>query len=246
MYCFADEIISVSFGNASLDDVVWTCGVSVNSQTWVLPTAEVHDDDGPSELLVRILDKLLPIWSLNSEATRRTIIDLFLIDVLAREEFNHILRAFGEVPMEYTAAARDGKRRKLNGRVDYMIGHAGLKHIHDYDPPKDSHLVVVEAKLEWPAQSRNQWLAEVCTLHKTRQDAGKNSTVYGVLSNGQLWQFAMVNQKGDIFTSHEIYATLDLCATGGIREAYRWLLYVTRKAQEAWPTATPVASTESL
>ena len=111
--------------------------------------------------VVSILCKAYPVWLLNCESTHRTIIDLFLLDVLSRSEFHNMLRVFGEVEMSYINEYQGAKRCcHLYGRIDYLIGHAGLKPIIDYSPPHDSHLVVVEAKTDWPSESRDQWLAQ--------------------------------------------------------------------------------------
>jgi hypothetical protein len=82
-----------------------------------------------------------------------------------------------------SAVEANGKR-KLNGDVNYTIGHAGNNDLNDYSPPKDSHLIVLEAKKDWPNESLWQCVAEAATLHKIRKDKKKvNRRVWGILSN---------------------------------------------------------------
>ncbi|KAJ3146977.1 hypothetical protein HDU86_008339 [Geranomyces michiganensis] len=152
-----EKIESVLFATAELGDVLDISELTESNDSWMVSVDELPED-GPSDWLLQSLRIFYPIWTLSSENARRTIIDLFLADVLKRDEMEGLLRVDLEVNMEHTGGRK--KRRRLAGRIDYLIGHAGGKRITDYKPPKDSHLVVVEAKLEWPAQSRNQLLAE--------------------------------------------------------------------------------------
>lgn len=185
------------------------------------------------------------IWSLNSEASRRTVIDLFLRDIVARVEFNSMLRIFCELSMAVETRVGN-KKRVLSGNHDYTIGHAGKKDVDNYSPPKDSHLIVVEAKKEWPDDSIWQCLAEAAAVHKTRKDSGKqNCNVWGVLSNANFWKFVHIDNGGKVRESNVCMLSIPrILDKSEVLQVYRFIHHVVKMSFEASPTTTPNGSLE--
>lgn len=54
------------------------------------------------------------------EVGRRIFLNLFLSDIVLRNEFNNELRIFPEIEM--SVESRGPKKRKLSGKTDYTIG----------------------------------------------------------------------------------------------------------------------------
>lgn len=72
-------------------------------------------------------------------------------------------------------------------------------------PPKELHLIAIEAKTRWGEDDYWQCVAETATLYKSRKDAEKaKCSVWGVLSNATDWQFIFIDETGFLWTSEKI------------------------------------------
>jgi len=116
--------------------------------------------------------------------------------------------------------------------------------IDQYFPPKDSRLIVFEAKKDWPNDSHWQCIAEAATLCKTRKDNDKkNPRVWGILSNGSLFQFIHIDNDGQLYISTEYVSGIPaMCTRDSILKIYRIIHQITNLAYESSPTTTPVQS----
>ena len=90
----------------------------------------------------------------------------------------------------------------LTGVADYLIA------------PKRAYLAtpllcVAEAKKDDFAKGRVQCLAEMAACRWNNQQRGQDKDVYGIVSNGQVWQFYKLATAGDIFESG-LYTVDDL------------------------------------
>lgn len=189
-------IKSIPFTKAQAKDIAEVTGIDIDYELYTIPLLD--ERVVPSEDFLKQLEKNNKVWSLNSEASRRTVIDLFLRDVVARDEFNP-MRIFCELNL---STVDENRTKRLNGDVDYTIGHAGGMAIDQYFPPEDSHLIVFETKKDWPNDSHWQCIAEAATLYKTRKEKDKkNRRVWGILSNANQWEFIHINNDGKLFIS---------------------------------------------
>jgi hypothetical protein len=233
---------SIPFTAAKAQEIAEITGVNVHSKPY--PAFTLNELVNPSHDFLAQLHKNNKVWSLNSEASRRTVIDLFLRDIVARDEFDK-MRIFCELNLSVLDAS---KKRKLNGDIDYTIGHAGNMPLDEYSPPKDSHLIVFEAKKDWPNESIWQCVAEAATLHKTRKEKKKtNSRVWGILSNGNNWKFIHIDNDGQLFQSGQY--VLDIpnnWIESEITTIYRIIHHIVQQAYLSSPTTAPNQSTEDL
>eukprot|EP00732_Lithocolla_globosa_P006420 Lithocolla_globosa_v1_NODE_7468_length_943_cov_1.843468.p1 type:complete len:271 gc:universal NODE_7468_length_943_cov_1.843468:885-73(-) len=186
----------------------------------------------PSEWLTTGISKLHQVWSLNCEATRRTLIDLFLIDVLSNQEdvdqIRH-LRAFGEVPLKWVEG-----RIGVHGPADYGIGFSEL--VGD-KIPQEIFLFILEAKKDWPGKSVWQLLAQAGAVRKEQISKGKtNTTVYAVLSNGEFWQFFQIGEDGAVIGSPRYDIEMS------VQEVYRHLFHVIQLAGALSAPSSPAQS----
>lgn len=234
-------IKSISFTKAQAMDIAEVTGINVYHKPYTEFTLDATVN--PSEDFLKQLEKNNKVWSLNSEASRRTVIDLFLRDIVARDEFDK-MRIFCELNM---SVVDENRTKKLNGDVDYTIGHAGGMPIDQYFPPNDSHLIVFEAKKDWPNDSHWQCIAEAATLYKTRKDQKKrNPRVWGILSNANIWKFIHINNDGQLFVSGEYFSGIPtMCNEEKISTIYRIIHYIVKRAYESSPTTTPNQSAQN-
>ena len=120
---------------------------------------------------------------MRNEASRRILLNIFLTDVLSRDEFHQELKVFPEIRMEVSQIVGH-KKRKIVGDIDYTIGIGKGMDMFSKAPPKELHLVAIEAKRQWGLEDLSQCVAETATLFKSRKDAGKaKCSVWGALSN---------------------------------------------------------------
>ncbi|KAI3657446.1 hypothetical protein MP638_002258 [Amoeboaphelidium occidentale] len=253
----------------------------------------------PTEGFKDQYDKNCRVWSMNSEASRRTFIDLILRDVVAREEFAGKLRIFCELSMTVESVSGNKKRKlsgkhdytighaagedinsfsppkeshiiaveakkawdeddvwqciaeaaalKLSGKHDYTIGHAAGEDINSFSPPKESHIIAVEAKKAWDEDDVWQCIAEAAALFRTRKDAKKqNCNVWGICSNASNWKFIYIDNGGQVWASDEFALGIPMVRDEKILVVYRFVHFIVTQCYLCSTQTTPVQSPESL
>ena len=96
----------------------------------------------------------------------------------------------------------------LTGSADYLIA------------PKRAYLAtpllcVVEAKRDDFEKGLTQRLAEMLACQWNNHKSGLATNIFGIVSNGQGWQFYLLNRAGEVFETGE-YAMTDLNRLLGI------------------------------
>lgn len=208
----------------------------------------------PTKHLRKQLARLERVWSRNSETGRRAFIDAILAEAVDVANFGPIvderdtsdeegvteegerkeeeeesgmaepastsLQVFTELEMNFV-----GKTMTVKGTIDYLLAHVAENTVEG--PDKDSNLVVVETKREWPEKSFVQALAEgeiyySCAKHleltgsfhskggvllRKRQGSSSPSgtsrggPVFVVLTNCLLWIFFVIDNQGVVYCS---------------------------------------------
>ena len=147
------------------------------------PAASAH--------LCETLARIEQVWVLDNEKACRIVIDAILTEVLLNES-NEQLLGFCEVKNDW-----EGTGFGYTGDVDYMFWSSKTKSVDTMD----SFLLVVEAKKEWPDSAIPQVLAEAGCLLKKRLAAGKNTPVFGVLTNGTDFRFFAIDTDSVVYAS---------------------------------------------
>jgi len=177
-----------------------------------------------------------------TEAGRRFFLNLFLLDIIHRPEFEGTLRLFPELELSVTET-NGAKKRKLNGRTDYTIGFGKGKDILSKAIPREVHLVAVEAKTSIGISDLLQCVAEAATLYKIRVDARKaKKSVWGILSNAETWRFIFIDEAGLLWKSDTLFMPLDCYDESKVFQVYRMVHYIVKCCHEA---CTPPPSTAS-
>lgn len=88
---------SIPFTKAQANDITAVTGINIKWKPY--PELSLDDKIEPSGDFWAVLEKNNRVWSLNSEASRRTVIDIFLRDIVARDEFIQF-RIFCELGMQ--------------------------------------------------------------------------------------------------------------------------------------------------
>ncbi len=83
--------------------------------------------------------------------------------------------------------------------MDYMVGSGSTIGGSEID----SCLICVAAKKEWPESGVAQILAEMGCLQKHRFLKGKRTAVFGMLSNGSMFQFFAVGANNKVYCSRQ-------------------------------------------
>lgn len=120
--------------------------------------------------LIKLHHQLLPNITLNSETAKRE----FLIAPLL---YQVILKTNAKLNIEYPIDVND----KLNGLIDYLIR-------------SQQEIVVIEAKKGDLEKGFTQLAAEMIALDYYEDD-GKPSHLYGAISIGEVWRFAVLDRK---------------------------------------------------
>ncbi|KAI9342860.1 hypothetical protein BDR26DRAFT_260234 [Obelidium mucronatum] len=212
-------------------DAGWTrsvTGIDTDYHEWAPP---LDGDIRPSETFKSQFEDTASFIHMKNEAGRRFFLNLFLLDIVKRAEFGGLLKIFTEIPMEVTQSIGDGtKKRRLGGIIDYAVG-LNVKELDMFDkaPPKELHLIAIEAKVEWGTDDFWQCVAETATLFKARKDAGKaKCRVWGMLSNAKLWQFIFINEDGILHQTGELSLNLHVYREVEIAKVYGFLYYIVK------------------
>jgi hypothetical protein len=210
----------------------------------------VFDDTvQPSERFKQNFIETMGVFHLTCEAGRRIFLNIFLSDIIGSSEFIKTLRIFTEVPMDVlsTSVVANGKKRKLNGKTDYTIGFARNSDVFDITPPKELHLVAIEAKCRLDESDLWQCVAETATLYKARKDMNKSKcAVRGVLSNAETWQFIHIDEAGKLWRSEKFLLNLREYQEEQVLVIYRMLHYMIKCCFESSPQSSPNVSASEL
>jgi hypothetical protein len=229
-------------------DNEWTASVTgVNTEYREWTSYLLDESIEPSSIFKQVFEQACQVFHMQNEASRRIILNIFLIDILSRSEFDQSLKVFPEIRMEVTQIVGH-KKRRIVGDTDYTVGFGKGMDIFGKAPPKELHLVAIEAKTAWDENSYWQCVAETATLYKSRKDARKaKCSVWGVLSNAVDWQFIFIDEDGKLWTSDKISLSLRLYKEVQVLKIYRFLYYVVKCCYEACtPTTTPSSSSADL
>ncbi|KAH8816418.1 hypothetical protein F5884DRAFT_852854 [Xylogone sp. PMI_703] len=128
------------------------------------------------------------------------------------------------------------QNRTFTGLADYTLWYESAEDM-------GANLVVVEAKKKNAARTReSQCLSYMAVVHNTRKAAGKNSSVFGISTDG--WEFYFLRIDND-----SRYSVLYLdWKWGDPKRIVSIIRFIVRSAIESTPTATltrPLPSLES-
>ena len=234
---------SKTIRKADKEFIVRVTGIDVADETtrrvWNIE-AGVDAGVKPSAMFAELFEKNCSTFHMRTEAGRRTVLDLFLRDIVHREEFRRSLRIFPEMEFEVKSVSESAEPMKLSGVADYTIGHHANKGLFEPEPQKELHLVAVEAKRDWAEDSYWQCVAQVAALHKSRKDAGKaNCCIWGIISNATHWKFVAINDEGLLSESKEHVISLHTYNDDTIT-LYRIIHHLVTLCFNASPPPTPV------
>lgn len=225
--------VSMTYGRAEMSFISETTEVQEVPTVWQNILSFADDSVAPSEEFIELFRKNCSVFESAFEASRRTVIDLFLREIVSQfPEF--------QVICEYDMMqVNEAKRRRLIGRCDYVICHRGSRNL--------PLLIVTEAKC-WNTESRLQCIGECASIHYRKKQARMaNCSVYGIISTGRNWEFVFINQEGLVSVSMEIPLSFMDSAVEGkdlqkLRLIYRLVHYVIHKSYINSPRTTPNVS----
>ena len=207
----------------------WTesvTGISSAYRNWISYKPEIDESIFPTPTFKENYMDVVNFVDLDSHASRRVLINVYLRDIMLRPEFGNCLRVFPGI--EVSVASEDGKRR-LRGKTDLAIGW----HVLDQNPRL--RLIVVEAKfndLEW--KDMCYCTAQAAALYKSYKDSeSSNCCVWGVISKASHWKFIFIDHSGKLWRSKDFI--IDLCRFDEnlILMVYRRLYYVMKCCADA-------------
>ncbi|KAJ3112491.1 hypothetical protein HDU96_004508 [Phlyctochytrium bullatum] len=181
----APALESLAYGKADMVFISETTEVQTNQEVW--ENMPVDESIAPCAEFVELFKKNTSVFEFETEASRRTVIDLFLREIVSK------FPAFQIVCEYHMTVVNSAKKRRLNGYCDYTICHRGLRHL--------PHLVAIEAK-STNKETLLQCIGECASIHYKRKQAGyENRRVYGIHSTGNVWKFVFINQEGVVYVS---------------------------------------------
>jgi hypothetical protein len=224
------EIKSMAYGQADMVFIQETTGISEDIQVW--EDIPLDDNVRPSEAFIALYKQNSSVFDFIQEAGRRTIIDLFLRDVVSLFPPLMVTR---EYRMKLT---NEAKRRRLNGSCDYTICHRGHR--------KLPHLIVIEAK-KTVQEALLQCIGECASIHyRRKEDSMRNKSVYGIHSNGSSWYFIFIDESGIVSQSAEFRLNVTHYVEAEVKKIYQLVYYVVNQSFHNSERTSPNASASSL
>ncbi|KAH6563680.1 hypothetical protein BASA50_002711 [Batrachochytrium salamandrivorans] len=239
------EETSKSFGEADAEWIASVTGINYEYREWTAFASELDETVIPSPGFQQAYENVSKAFHMRTEAGRRIFLNLFLSDIVLLPAFNDSLRIFPEIEM--SVESKGPKKRKLNGKTDYTVGFGKNIDIFDNTPPRELHLVAIEARnSSLDEDDLWQCVAETATLYKSRKDAGKaKCAVWGVLSNATDWKFIHIDEDGKLWRSEKYLLNLRSYNQNQILFIYRLLHYVVKCCYES-STPTPTSASSSV
>ncbi|KXS16706.1 hypothetical protein M427DRAFT_43489 [Gonapodya prolifera JEL478] len=210
----------VAFNNATKDGVMSDFGISYGSP---LDNTPITDYEVPSSL-ISYLNLLSRFHTLRSENSRRPIIQWYILTALANVEELHNLRIDEEATLSCVLPATQGRTSKDDRLLE------------------DTLLVIVEAKKQGTYTiAEPQLLAEVATCQERRLRKGYQGTVYGIITDGEMWIFVSIdNQKRMHWSEHISVTILGNMQEAAIKKVYGILVKILSEAVSGSPRASLV------
>jgi len=224
------EMVSMSYGKATMPFISEATGVEDENQVWENIPVDTTVEASPE--FVELFKKNCSVFEFGAEASRRTLIDLFLREVVAQFPDFIIICEY------HMTLVNEVKKRRLNGNCDYTICHRGLR--------KLPHLVAIEAKVT-NKETLLQCIGECASIHYRRKEAGmRNLQVYGIHSTGSIWKFVFIDENGSLFVSKEYQLNPENYVKEGFDLIYRLVYYVVKQSHVNSPRTTPAGSSVSI
>lgn len=195
----------------------------------------------PSDDFINLFQKNSTVFDFIGETGRRTVIDLFLREVVS------IFPPLMIVCEYHMKLQNDSKRRKLNGFCDYTVCHRGHRNL--------PHLVAIEAK-KTVKEALLQCIGECASIHYRRkqvfyqhlmtlQDNKRHKAVYGIHSTGTSWYFIHVDENGGVYQSQEYKLSMSYVKEE-VEMIYRLVYHVIYQSHLLSERTTPATSLMNL
>lgn len=223
------EMVSMSYGKATMPFISEATGVEDDNQVWENIPVDTTVEASPE--FVELFKKNCSVFEFGTEASRRTLIDLFLREVVA--QFPDFI-----IICDYPMTLNEAKKRRLNGNCDYTLCHRGHRNL--------PHLVAIEAKVT-NKETLLQCIGECVSIHYRRKEAGmRNLKVYGIHSTGSIWKFVFIDESGALFLSKEYPLNPENYVKEGFDLIYRLVYHVVKQSHINSPRTTPAGSLASI
>ena len=226
----APTLVSMAYGKADMPFISESTEVQENQEVW--ENIPVDESIVPCAEFVELFKKNCSVFEFETEASRRTVIDLFLREIVSQ------FPTFQVICEYHMTLVNEVKKRRLNGRCDYTICHRGFRHL--------PHLVAIEAKLT-NTETMLQCIGECATIHYLRKQTGMpNRRVYGIHSTGSVWKFVYISQEGVVYVSGEKHLNVNHYVEESFNLIYRLVYYAIQQSFFNSPRTTPNISTTNL
>ncbi|EGF78438.1 hypothetical protein BATDEDRAFT_90642 [Batrachochytrium dendrobatidis JAM81] len=151
------------FGEADLKWIASVTGIDCKYRLWTSFTSELDEAVVPSPGFQQAYENVSKTFHMRTGAGRRIFLNLFLSDIVLLPEFKNTLLIFPGIEM--SVESKGPKKRRLNGKTDYTVGFGKDVDIFDNTPPRELHLVAIEAKnSSFDHEDLWQCVAETATL----------------------------------------------------------------------------------
>jgi len=202
----------------------------------------------PSSCLKTLLSKYLQVYDCSREAACRVAVDFVLCDCIAelaqalsgqpQQPFRNV-KVYCQVPFTHTIGAPNITQDVVSGLVDHAI--AITLPSRDFKKPNRCFYCLLFCVVKLSVGSAlPQLVVYLASLRQSRIHRGKrDSSVYGVATNGVDYLFVTITHEGSLRTSRY----LDIIQ-GDLPTVLGYLRYILEKAISISPNAQGVVETD--
>ncbi|KAJ3103946.1 hypothetical protein HDU96_009089 [Phlyctochytrium bullatum] len=218
--------ITYSLENAGREWVQCVTGVDLRFQTWDL--CSIDQTVFPRSTFRTSLEEIAQVFDLSTAAGTRTVLNLFLTDVILRPEFAGALRICSGINLSVESGGVSSLR--LEGKLQYAV--RVLPASRSESRPQD----VVVGVVDEGAAGRSLWLCAVhaSAVYKTRVcERRPRKSVWGLVAGTDAWQFVSIDEAGRLSGSGRFPLNLCTYDEEEVMGLYRMVYHVVKCAYDA-------------
>jgi hypothetical protein len=214
-------------------DIEWISLVTeVDTDYRRLTTFTIDESIKPRPGFETSFNEIKKAFHMLNRSSRRLYLELFLMDIVVRAEFEGVLRIFPEI--ELSAQTEGFIRRKIQGISDYTIGLARQNMgIFCISMPRELSVVVSCASTKMSHEDQLECVAQMAVLYKVRVDDKKEQkSVWGILSDATRWQFLYIDEDGKLWCSETFFTNIQQSDETKTLFVYRVLYFILKQCYE--------------
>ena len=171
-------------------------GVDISYRKWT--GYDIDVDIFPRTGFQTKFEEIGQVFHQFNQGSHVVFIDLFLSDILLRQEFGNSLWIYKGLEFSANGIVQ-GDTGIFEKLQNYTIGFTRNDDLFAKSFPMDNYLIAIEAKNKLGADDLLTCFAQAASLYKIRVDAGKaDKNIWAILSDAETWRVIYIDNDGKV------------------------------------------------